>query len=87
MPHKASEVVFLHLTCHLGRPVYADLLRSLAILGTILHRLALGGLESAAAGGRARQGSYQTFSTAVEPGHSRKARGRREAKRKQRSRK
>ena len=38
-----------------GRVAYADLLRSLAILGTILHRLALGGLESAAAGGHAWQ--------------------------------
>ena len=38
-----------------GRVAYADLRRSLAVLGTILHRLALGGLESAAAGGHAWQ--------------------------------
>lgn len=38
-----------------GRVAYADLLRSLAIIGAILHRLALSGLESAAAGGQAWQ--------------------------------
>ena len=40
-----------------GRVAYADLLRSLAVIGVILHRLALAGLNGAAVGGQ----SWQVF--------------------------